>query len=41
LTEADREAIRAAIAALPPLTDQQIDDLRDVILNARTRSQQR
>src|SRR5262249_8815915 len=35
LTEADREAIRAATAALPPLTDQQIDALCDVIHNAR------
>jgi len=35
VTKADQEAISAAIAALPPLTDDQIDDLCDVIINAR------
>jgi len=35
LTDTDRQAIRAAVAALPPLTDEQIDQLCAVILNAR------
>lgn len=37
LTRAQREAIRAAVAALPPLTDDQIDGLCEVINNYRAR----
>lgn len=37
LSAADRRAIRAAVHALPPLTDEQVDGLSDVILNARIR----
>ncbi len=35
LTRAQRDAIRAAVAALPPLTDDQIDGLCEVINNYR------
>jgi hypothetical protein len=34
-----REHIRAAVLALPPLTDEQIDALCEVIANARIRRQ--
>ena len=37
LTEADRAAITAEILARPPLTDDQIDALCDLILAARAR----
>jgi hypothetical protein len=37
LTRAQREAIQAAVATLPPLTDDQIDGLREVINNNPTR----
>jgi hypothetical protein len=37
LTRAQRDAIRAAVAALPPLTDEQIDSLCEVINNYRAR----
>lgn len=37
LTRAQRDAIRAAVAALPPLTDEQIDGLCEVINNYRAR----
>src|SRR5262249_57082277 len=37
LTDADKAAIRARVLALPPLTDDQIDALCDVIINARIR----
>jgi hypothetical protein len=37
LTDAEREAIHAAIDALPPLTDEQIDALAEVIIAARER----
>jgi hypothetical protein len=39
LTDQDRAAIRAAVAALPPLTDEQVDALCDVIIAARKRWQ--
>ena len=39
LTDEDRAAIRAAVAALPPLTDEQVDALCDVIIAARKRWQ--
>jgi hypothetical protein len=35
LTPTERDAIRAAVAALPPLTDEQIDALCEVINNQR------
>jgi len=37
LTDAEREAIHAAIDALPPMTDEQIDALAEVIIAARER----
>ncbi len=37
LTATERDAIRAAVAALPPLTDEQIDALCEVINNQRAR----
>lgn len=39
LSEQAREHIRAAVLALPPLTDEQIDALCAVIVNARLRRQ--
>jgi len=36
-TSAQRDAIRAAVAALPPLTDEQIDALCEVINNQQAR----
>lgn len=39
LTDEDRKAIRAAVAALPPLTDEQIDALCEIIIAARKRRQ--
>jgi hypothetical protein len=39
LTDEDRAAIRAAVAALPPLTDEQIDSLCEIIAAARKRRQ--
>jgi hypothetical protein len=39
LTDEDRAAIHAAVAALPPLTDEQIDALCEVIIAARKRRQ--
>ena len=39
LTEEDRAAIRAAVAALPPLTDDQVDALCEIIIAARKRRQ--
>ena len=39
LTAQAREHIRAAVLALPPLTDEQIDALCEVIANARIRRQ--
>lgn len=39
LTDEDRTAIRAAVAALPPLTDEQIDALCEIIIAARKRRQ--
>jgi hypothetical protein len=39
-TDRDREVLRAAMEALPPLTDEQVDGLCDVILNARQRWRQ-
>jgi len=39
LTEQQREHIRQAVLALPPLTDEQIDALCEVITNARIRRQ--
>jgi hypothetical protein len=41
LTDEDRAAIHAAVAALPPLTDEQIDALCEVIIAARKRRQRR
>jgi hypothetical protein len=35
--EADREAVRRAVLAGPPLTDEQVDALAEVIINARVR----
>jgi hypothetical protein len=37
LSHSDRQAIRAAVAALPPLTDDQIEHLCEVINNLRAR----
>jgi hypothetical protein len=37
LTQTERDAIRAAVAALPPLIDEQIDALCEVINNQRVR----
>ena len=37
LTDAEREAIHAAIDALPPMTDEQIEAIAKVILAARER----
>jgi hypothetical protein len=37
LSDKEREAIRAAVLALPPLTDEQIDGLCEVIVTARER----
>jgi hypothetical protein len=37
LTEQQREHIRQAVLALPPLTDEQIDALCEVITNSRIR----
>jgi hypothetical protein len=39
LTEQQREHIRQAVLALPPLTDEQVDALCEVITNARVRRQ--
>jgi hypothetical protein len=39
LTDEDRAAIHAAVAALPPLTDEQIDALCEVMIAARKRRQ--
>jgi hypothetical protein len=39
LTDEDRTAIHAAVAALPPLTDEQVDALCDIIIAARKRWQ--
>jgi hypothetical protein len=39
LTHEDRVAIHAAVAALPPLTDEQIDALCEIIIAARKRRQ--
>jgi len=39
LTDEDCAAIRAAVAALPPLTDEQIDALCEIIIAARKRRQ--
>jgi hypothetical protein len=39
LTEADKATIRAAVLALPPLTDEQIDGICEVITVARHRWQ--
>lgn len=39
LTDEDRAAIRAAVAALPALTDEQIDALCEIIIAARKRRQ--
>lgn len=38
LTNNERAAIHAAVDALPPLTDDQVDGLCEVILNARHRA---
>lgn len=40
LSASDRKAIRAAVAALPPLTDEQIEHLCEVINNLRARHRQ-
>ena len=37
LTDEIRDAIHAAVDALPPMTDEQIDALADVIIAARER----
>jgi hypothetical protein len=37
LTEAQQDAIKAAVAALPPMTDQQVDAVCEVINAARAR----
>ena len=37
LTDADREAIHAAVDALPPMTDEQIEAIAEVIIAARER----
>jgi hypothetical protein len=37
LTQSERNAIRAAVATLPPLTDEQIDALCEMINNQRVR----
>jgi hypothetical protein len=37
LTDADRKAIHAAVDALPPMTDEQIDGIAEVIIAARER----
>jgi hypothetical protein len=37
LTDAEREAIHTAIDALPPMTDEQIEAIAEVILAARER----
>lgn len=37
LTDAERQAINDAVGALPPLTDQQLDALAEVILASRER----
>lgn len=39
LTDEDRAAICAAVAALPPLTDEQVDALCEIIIAARKRRQ--
>ena len=39
LTDDERAAIRAAVAALPPLTDEQVDALCEIIIAARNRRQ--
>jgi hypothetical protein len=39
LTDEDRAAIRTAVAALPSLTDEQVDALCDIIIAARRRWQ--
>jgi hypothetical protein len=41
LTDEDRTTIRAAVSALPPLTDEQIDALCEIIIAARKRRQRR
>jgi hypothetical protein len=41
LTDEERAAIRADVAALPPLTDEEIDALCDIIIAARKRRQRR
>ena len=37
LTDTEREAIHAAVDALPPMTDEQIDAIAEVIIAARER----
>ena len=37
LTDAEREAIHAAVDALPPMTDEQIEAIAEVIIAARER----
>lgn len=37
LTDETRDAIHTAISALPPMTDEQIDAIADVIIAARER----
>jgi hypothetical protein len=37
LTDQDRAAIRAAVLALPPLTEEQIKEICEVIVNFRQR----
>jgi hypothetical protein len=39
LTDEDRAAIRAAVTALPPLTDEQVEALCEIIIAARKRRQ--
>ena len=39
LTDEDRTAIRAAVADLPPLTDEEVDALCEIIMAARKRRQ--
>jgi hypothetical protein len=41
LTDAERQAINDAVAALPPLTDQQLDALTEVIIASRERRRRR
>lgn len=37
MTDAEREAIHAAIGALPPMTEEQIEAIAEVIIVARER----